>query len=205
MKISAIRQQQKQKNRYSVYVDAVYAFSLSEDALLESGIVPGIEIDTRQLKAYKQLSADDKIQASTFRYAAQRPHSEWELRQYLRRKEASEPVTEKIVAKLIRIGLINDESFAKLWVENRRLLKPVSRRKLALELKQKHIEHALIDTVLKGDDQVTDERVVLHQLILKKQGRYADRQKLMQYLARQGFGFDDIKTVLSEIDSETES
>lgn len=201
MKITAIRQQLKQTDRYSIYVDGAYAFSLSEGALLESGLASGKEIDASQLKTYKQLSADDKLQGAAFRYVAQRPRSDWEMRQYLRRKCAAEPVIEKIMQKLLRIGLINDEAYAKMWIENRRLLKPVSRRKLALELAQKRLEQSVIDAALSADDEVTDERQTLRNLIVKKQARYADRHKLMQYLARQGFGYDDIKSVLSEIDA----
>ena len=60
MKVTGIRQQQKRADRYSFYVDGAYAFSLSESALLESGLVSGQELDQQALEQYKQLSQDDK-------------------------------------------------------------------------------------------------------------------------------------------------
>jgi SOS response regulatory protein OraA/RecX len=69
-----------------------------------------------------------------------------------------------------------------------------------LELKQKHINEDIIREVL--DEDETDERDQLRTLVAKKRSRYPDDQKLMQYLARQGFGFDDIKSVLREIDED---
>jgi regulatory protein len=81
-------------------------------------------------------------------------------------------------------------------VESRRLLKATSKRKLAMELKQKRIAEDIITQVLAEDE--TDERHVLRDLIAKKrtQTRYQDEQKLLAYLMRQGFNYDDIKAAL---------
>jgi SOS response regulatory protein OraA/RecX len=47
-------------------------------------------------------------------------------------------------------------------------------------------------------DEPHHEEQALQELITKKrrQLRYQDSQKLMQYLARQGFGYEDIKSAL---------
>jgi regulatory protein len=198
MKITAIKQQEKRKDRYSIFVDGKYAFSLGEQALLDARLASGQEIDKEQLKAYKQLSADDKAYGNALRYAVMRPRSTWELRDYLRRKQVEEPVAEKIITRLMSLHLLDDEAFARIWVENRRLLKPTSRRKLSAELQQKHVASDIIDRVLAEDREQTDERQVLRDLIARKKARYPDQQKLMQYLARQGYAYDDIKSVLEE-------
>jgi regulatory protein len=106
---------------------------------------------------------------------------------------------EKILNKLSINGYVNDEQFAKRWVENRRLMKATSRRKLMMELKQKRIPNDIIDKVLADDKDQVNEREVLKELIEKKRQRYPDHLKLMQYLARQGYNYDDIKSALSEL------
>lgn len=118
----------------------------------------------------------------------------WELRDYLRRKLADEITAGTILAKLQGLGMADDLAFAKAWVANRRLLKPVSKRRLVAELTQKRVPKDIITTVLDDDD--TDERQTLRTLIAKKRSRYDDPQKLMAYLARQGFGYDDIKAAM---------
>lgn len=198
MKITAIKQQEKRKDRYSVFVDEKYAFSLSESALLESRLVSGQEIDKEQLKAYKKLSADDKAYGNALRYVTMRPRSEWEMRDYLRRKQVEEPVANTIIERIQNLNLLDDEAFARTWVENRRLLKPTSRRKLAMELKQKRVSEQVIERVLAEDREETDERQVLRELVERKRKRYPDETKLMQYLARQGYSYDDIKSVLED-------
>lgn len=198
MKITAIRQQERLKGRYSVFVDEKYAFSLSADALLEEKLVNGQEIDGAQLKAYKKLSADDKAYNLALAYVARRLRSHWELTDYFRRKGYDEALREQLMARLMQLGWVDDKKFAEAWVRNRRLLKPVSRRRLMAELRQKRIADDIASEVLAEDE--ADEQSVLRELIgrKRKQTRYQDPQKLMAYLARQGFSYDDIKAALSE-------
>ncbi len=195
MKITTIKRQVKWPNRYSIYIDGVFAFGLSESGLLQAGIATGQEIDSRQRKALQEMAAGDKAYGSALRYVTMRPRSEWELRTYLQRKTIDALSIQVIVERLAAIGLLDDTAFARSWVANRRLLKPTSIRKLRLELKQKHVAAHIIDQTLHDDE--TNERDVIRVLIAKKQARYPDQVKLMQYLARQGFSYDDIKTSLS--------
>jgi regulatory protein len=196
MKITAIQQQAKRKDRYSIFIDGVYAFSLSEAGLIESKLASGQEIDKSELKKLKKTAGLDKAYGNALRYVAMRPRSEWELQDYFRRKGIDEDAATQIANRLRSAGLLDDGAFARAWVANRRLLKSTSKRRLKLELKQKRIAEDIIDTVLQEDE--TDDRQALRELIEKKRARYPDEQKLMQYLARQGFSFDDIKASLQD-------
>ncbi|HET6924654.1 MAG TPA: RecX family transcriptional regulator [Candidatus Saccharimonadales bacterium] len=198
MIVTAIKQQVRQKGRYSVFVEGKYSFSLSDSALLESKLVIGQELTGEEVKRFKQLSGDDKLQSMALRYAAMRPRSTWEMEQYLKRKKAAPLLHQQILSKLSNLNLLDDRSFAESWVASRRLLKPVSYRRLQAELRAKHVPDEVITEVLAGDE--TDERTTLRDLVARKrkQSKYQDQTKLMQYLARQGFSYDDIKSVLSE-------
>lgn len=198
MKITVIKQQERLKGRYSIYVDEKYAFSLSADALLEEKLVPGQDIDEPQLKAYKKLSQDDKVYGLALAYVARRMRSRWEIEDYFRRKKYEVELSQQLLQKLEKLGLVDDRKFAEAWVRNRRLLKSTSKRRLMQELRQKRIADDIIELVLQTDE--TDERQVLRELIERKrrQTKYQDNLKLMQYLARQGFSYDDIKNALSD-------
>lgn len=200
MTITAIKQQVKRQDRYSVFVDGKYAFSLSEGGLLESRLASGQEIDAARLAELKRAAGLDKAYGNALRYVALRPRSEWELAEYFRRKGVDEAAAAEITARLRSLDLLDDLAFARAWVANRRLLKHTSKRRLALELKQKHVTEDAIQAVLAADE--TDEREQLRVLIAKKRARYPDQRKLMQYLARQGFGYDDIQAVLAEADTD---
>jgi len=203
LKVTRITQQEKQRDRYSIFIDDKYAFSLSEGALLESKLAVGQELDKAALKQWKQVSADDKIYNQALRYAAVRLRSTWEMEQYLRRKDASPPLVEIILNKLSIIDLLNDEAFARAWMANRRLLRPTSTRKLQQELRVKRVADEVIEAVL-SEEATGDDLTALREVVVKKRNlpKYrADPMKLMNYLARQGFSYGDIKDVLAEYDS----
>lgn len=196
MKITDIKQQVKRQGRYSIFVDEKYAFSLSENALLEQKIRIGQEVTKDELQGYKDASKFDKAYNLTLAYVARRRRSEWELRDYFRRKEIDEEAGEQILERLRNYGYVDDAAFAQSWVENRRLLKPVSRWRLVMELRQKYIADDIVRQVLEGDE--ISDRDTLRDMVerKRKQSRYQDDTKLMQYLVRQGYNYDDIKSVL---------
>ena len=200
MKITSIKQQVKLTNRYSVYIDGAYSFSLSETALIETKISSGKELDSDQLESYKKLSADDKLYNRALRYVAMRQRSVWEATDYLKRKGAAPEAIEYCIAKLLDLRLLDDFAYARSFVRDRRLLRSSSKRKLLMELRKKRVDSAAIDAALAEDE--TDDTSAIRQLIGKKrrQLKYQDNDKLMQYLARQGFSYGDIKTALSAND-----
>lgn len=197
MKITAIKAQVKNPNRVSIYVDEKYAFSLNHAQLLDQRLKTGLELDQARLDELKHASEQGKAYDRALNYVMIRPRSIREMQQYARRKEWSPEDAQAIIDKLITRNYLNDRSFARAWVESRKLTKNYSVRKLRLELKQKGVAEETINEVLEGS--AYNEQAALKAVIAKKQklSRYKnDPQKLMQYLARQGFSYDDIKSNL---------
>lgn len=198
MKVTRIVQQQKRADRYSIFVDEKYAFSLSETALLENKLASGQELTAEQVAEYKQKSSDDKLYNLALRWAALRPRGEGEARDYLKRKEAPAPLAEQITNKLKELGLVNDQQLAEAYIRDSQVLRPAPRRKISAKLKQKRVPEEVINITL--DEVGHDEHAVLREVITKKrrQNKYQDDEKLMAYLARQGFNYSDIKDALAE-------
>ena len=193
MKISSIKKQVKRTDRYSVYVDGEYIFSLSETALLESGLFVGRLVTADELGELKDTSKRDKAYNQALGQIARRARSEWEIRSYLKRKEYDPELIDQIVGRLYKAKLLDDVAFAKMWIENRRLLKATSKRRLQQELRQKRISDEIINKSIAEDD--TDDSQVLKDLVSRKRKilRYQDDTKLIQYLIRQGYNYDDVK------------
>ncbi len=202
MKVTRIVRQLKNQDRCSIYIDGDYCFSLSSNALLESKLSVGDELDDQGIASYKALSEIDKIYGRVLALISRRMRSTWEIQDYLKRKNVVNESSAIILNKLTKLGYVDDEDFARRWVESRRLLKSVSLRKLRLELMAKHVPGEIIDRVLQADE--TNETDVLKELVIKKRSmsHYQDDQKLMQYLTRQGFNYSDIKDVLQRIEIE---
>lgn len=196
MKITKITEQLKSSSRYSVFVDDKYAFSLSDTALLASGIASGQAISEAELAKLRKLSLDDKAYAKTLRFAAMRQRTNWEVCQYMARLDVSPPLVETILNKLTDVGLLDDYKYAVSFVKDHRLLRSSSRRKIIYELQKKHISEGVIQQAL--TDAQEDDTSALRELIVKKrrQLKYKDDIKLAQYLGRQGFNYSDIKDAL---------
>lgn len=201
-KITAIKQQVKRQDRYSIYVDGKYLFSFSESELLASGLRINQELSDQELLGLRDQAVLDKAYDRTLNLISHRPRSEWELRDYMKRKDYDEDVVTQTIDRLRERGHVNDYDFAQRWVATRRLLKSTSKMRLSQELRQKRIADDIIQQVLADDE--TDETQVLRELVARKrkQAKYQDNLKLMQYLSRQGFGYDAIKSVLSESEEE---
>lgn len=202
MKISKISQQLKQTNRYSIFIDDEYSFSLSETALLESGLASNRELTPQEIADFKQLSKDDKVYGLALKYVAMRQHTIWEVRSYMERKGASPQLAEQVIAKLMKLGLLDDYKYAESFARDRRLLRSSSRRKIVAELRKKRVADSAIQAALGSEND--DELSALGDMIARKrrQTKYQDDLKLMQYLARQGFGYDDIKRAMNSNDED---
>lgn len=194
MKITAIKRQVRDRGRYSIFVEGKYSFSLGEGALLESRITLGQELTDKDISKLRQLADTDKLYNNVLGYLALRPRSTWEVESYLRRKKAPPSLSESILNKLSNNKLLDDVSFAESFVRSRRATRPTSARKLQFELQQKHVSKSVIQRVLAEEEDGVESNA-LAQLVAKKrqQSRYQDDVKLMQYLVRQGFSYDDVK------------
>ena len=105
-------------------------------------------------------------------------------------------ITERVFDRLVDRSHIDDESFAKYWVENRNLTKGTSIRKLAAELRLKGVDGSIINAVLDDSERSDDDE--LQKIITKKRARYSDDSKFKAYLARLGFSYDDITRALAD-------
>lgn len=211
MKITGISAQVKNKDRVNIMVDGKYRFSLDIYQYADLGIRVGKEYTDEQLTELETESQFGKTYARALEYCLMRPHSGKEMRDYLYRKTrdtrtktgevkkgVSPDITTRVFDRLVEKGYIDDEKFTRYWVENRSLTKGVSRRKLQAELRSKGVESSIIERHLVESSRTDGDELL--KIITKKRPRYPDEQKLMQYLARQGFGYDDIKRALSNDD-----
>lgn len=198
MTITGIKSQVKNPERVSIYIDGAYYFSLTKNQLLDSKLRLNQEITEAEIADFKNLSDYGKLLEKTLNYLAIRPRSRRELVDYFWRKKIDDSQKTKILDFLESKNYINDAEFAKAWVRSRQLTKLVSKKRLILELRQKGVADDCAQIALA--EYKHDDTGVLRDLIAKKrtQTRYKDPQKLMQYLARQGFSYDDIKFAMSQ-------
>ncbi len=207
MKITAISLQTRDKNRVNVSVDGKYRFSLDVSQIIDLGLKIGQDYSDAQLLEFETESQFGKLYGRALEYCLMRPHSAREVRDYLYRKTrpsrsktgelkpgVSSELTGRVFNRLVEKGYINDQKFAHYWIENRSLTKGSSQRKLVSELRSKGVETSIIEQILCETER--NDSLEIQKIIAQKRPKYPDDQKLMMYLARQGFNYDDIKSAL---------
>ena len=192
MRISKVSPAVKTAGRYNIYVDGKYSFSLDELQLVQNGLHSGLEISEAQLEQLKSESDFGKNYIRAVDLISRRLRSEREIRDYAFRKQWTKSNTERVVERLKARGYLNDQRFAELFFSSRHQSGRYSLKRIRLDLVKKGISSDIIDDLCRTNG----DSAALLKLIKKRINKYDDENKLIAYLARNGFRYDDIKAAL---------
>lgn len=197
MKITAIKQQVKNPERVSVFLDGTYRFSLTIDQLLSEKLKRGAELDEAELKRLLKLSADGKLRMRVIEWLLGRPHSERELRDYLRRKQADTEFADELVLEMQRRKYQDDGVFAR-WFADMRRRRQKSDRFIMNELRAKGVSEDIIRDAVQEPEYSEADRLRAVYEKKKHVSRYHEREKMTRYLLSQGYSYDSIKALLED-------
>ena len=200
MKITAIKQQVKNSERVSVFVDGKYSFSLTLDQLIDQMLKKDLELDEGRVKNLKKLSDEGKIRARTLEWLLNRPHSERELRDYLFKKKCEKELIDALVEEFKDRKYLDDDAFTRWFIDVRKR-KNKSKRAIESELRSKGVSPVTIQSIVTETETNGGEKDSLITLVnkLSSRTRYKDETKLIAYLISKGFRYSDIREVLNEL------
>lgn len=193
MRVTDVTPQQRSDHRINIFLDGKYWVSLDIVQLVELGVKVGTEIDKPTKKRIEEESDFGKAYAAALNLLSIRLRSTREINEYGRRKKWDPLMTSRVIERLQQKGYLDDAHFAARWADSRQHLKPMSKRRVALELKQKGVSHEEVQSAL----EQYDDTAALKRVFRKKQNKYTDPQKMTEYLLRQGFEYSAIKELLS--------
>lgn len=166
------------------------------------------------MKKPRSTSSPDDPEAARqycLRLLSGRPRTQAELGEAMRRKGFAEDIVAEILDRYAEVGMIDDEVFARAWVDSRHRGRGLSKRALAGELRRKGVEAEFVDAAVETVSD-EDERAAALELARRRYrslaGQPADAvlRKLVGMLARKGYGagvaIPVVKQVLAEAESE---
>ena len=196
--ITALVVQKRNKERVNVYLDGEFVFGLAMIEALK--LHKGQKLSDEDIARLKALDEIEKAHERALNYLSYRPRSVDEVRRNLLEKYP-ETAVEAVIERLERAGLLNDQEFARFWVENRDRFKPRSERALRYELRQKGISDADIDLALDALDEEDAARRAAEDRA--RRYRNADeetfRKRMSDFLARRGFSYGIIRDVVDQL------
>jgi regulatory protein len=145
-----------------------------------------------------------KAKDTAYRFLAYRPRSKEEVLRKLRSRDFSEKTIQEVVKTLEEYGYIDDTEFASGWTRYRLKNRPVGKRRLKSELREKGISSGVIEKAL-SDSYKKDEFEVAKELAAKKVLAYRGLEKkviqrrLYGFLTRRGFSFETSRNVVFDI------
>lgn len=154
----------------------------------------------------KKILNLDETKEKALRLLEFRSHSEFELKEKLKRAGAVEENIDTVFEFCREYGFVNDERYAKGKAVELQRLKKYGRHRIIMELKHKGISSDLIDIAL--CELEDDECDALYPLVKKKLGGNFEKKnidKCIRYFIYRGYSFGDIKTCVDRIKSEEES
>jgi regulatory protein len=197
--ITALTRQKRNAQRVNVFLDDEYAFSLED--VTAASLAIGQVLSEAQVAELRDTAEFELAKARALNYLTYRPRSSAELRRYLAGKGYSEEVAEQVVARLTELGLVDDDAFARYWVEQRQTFKPRSQLALRQELFQKGIDRVVIDEVVAELDDEEAARKAAASRATRLAGLPEEEflRRLGGYLQRRGFGYAVVDRVCREL------
>lgn len=215
MKITKISQQQKQSNRYSLFIDEEFFIGVDQEILIKYALHKDQVVDQDLLDKVKSAENDHKLYSAAINYLSYGMRSIKEMRDYLNKQkdkkenyDPSEEVIEETLERLIRQGYLNDLEYAKSYVRTNYTLKSKGPTVIQNELKVKKGINEM-DILEALDEYPVDEQNENIQKLAEKFIRTKKslppkmmRNKLYTHLISKGFDKDIVNQHMSELTFE---
>jgi regulatory protein len=152
-----------------------------------------------------EITDPSLVLEAALRFLEARQRSTVEVRTRLNRAGYRPDLVEGAIVRLTELGMLDDQAFARSWIESRDRARPRGERALRRELAIKGIDRAVIDaTIVERDADAPDADAAAARLLLERHARAlarvpdprARRQRAYALLARSGF---DSETAVAAI------
>ena len=141
----------------------------------------------------KSRNPEDAARQICLRLITIEPRTRAQLAQAMQRKQIPDHVAEGILDRFTEVGLIDDQAFARAWVESRHHSRGLSRRALSTELRRRGVDaddvREAVETLDLDQEAATARQIVDRKLRATRGQPFETRmRRLVGALARKGYG-----------------
>lgn len=203
-KITDMQIQKNNKARANVYVDGEFAFALEMLTVMKLGLKIGQEVSQDKLAEAIFDSEKSVAFERAVDYLGRGMKTCKQMRDYLEKKGYDKRVVEYVIDKLKEYRYVDDEAYAKLYVERNVATK--GDRRLKQELIQKGIAVSRAEQYAVTDDEqaLVNATRLAERYMKNKPTTLKSLQNLQRYLLGRGYGFDVVNTVVRSYKIETD-
>jgi regulatory protein len=198
--ITGIQVQKRNPDRVNIDLDGEYAFGLSR--IVAAWLYTGQRLTEEKINALCNEDGIEVAYQKALNLLSRKQRTSHEIQQKLVEKGYSSSQVEEVLIKLQHAGLIEDQKYAQMWVENRNSFHPRSQRLIRLELHHKGIANDEIEKALAGSAEDTELATQAALQQIRKYERLdweSFRKKLSAFLLRRGFSYGTVAPVVRSI------
>ncbi|MCM1043627.1 MAG: RecX family transcriptional regulator [Corallococcus sp.] len=200
--ITALEIQKKNKQRVNVYVDGEFLCGMEIVSALSAGLKVGKEVSPESLEA---AIFDSEVSAAFGKaadYLSRAMKTSRQMRDYLTQKGFAPKVVEETLAKLKGYRYIDDDVYARLYIEQNSASKGA--RRLKNELLQKGLSLVKAEEYSQtfADCDYGNAKRLAEKYMRGKQRDLKSLSGLQRYLLSRGYGYDVVNSLISEYRSD---
>ncbi len=190
--------------RFIITLDDEQELIMTPEIVLKYGITQDRTFSDKEFMHILEEDALRQAKDQAMRFLSNRQHSRLELFRKLRDKGFRTEIIDRTIDRLEEIDLINDQQFAKLYIQNELQLRPAGRTLLSQKLSRRGIPREIYEPLL--DEYVSQEielKIALN--ISEKFVRIHShlkgkilKDKMIRYLQGKGFRWEQIEIILND-------
>ena len=195
--ITDIKVQTKDKKRCNVFVDGEFSFALYIETAMKHGLKKDLAIDQSFIN---QILEEDSILYAFslgLKYVSRSLKTKKQVVTYLLNKGFNEKITYIVIDKLKEYNYINDEEYAKRYLEIRSSVegKRLSDYKLMMKgIKKSDIESAREDF---DDNSKESAKRIAEKKLKNREITKENLSKVYRYIIGKGFSYEDAEYAIS--------
>lgn len=179
-------------DKYRITLDNGTVIDIYEDVIIKNNLLYKKDIDINLLNQIENDNEYQKVYDMALKYIMVRLRSVNEIKVYLRKKNISLEVIDAVVDKLIKNNILNDDNFARAFIQDKLNFTSMGKYKLISELSILKVDNEIIDKYVNDiSDDVWCERIdKLINKYLKSKHKYSGnvlKNKIYMYLVNLGY------------------
>ena len=198
-----IKYEKKGNNNYKVYLSNGKTYLINEDVILKYKLLYKKEIDESLLSEIIKDNNNYDIYNKCVNYIGIRIRSISEIREFMQRKGVEADIIEKTIARLLNQKLLNDDAFAKAYINDKIKFSSLGPYRIAADLKKQHIDDITINKYL---DEITDKFLYdkitkqINKLIKSNHQKPNLKAKIYNNLINAGYDASMVIDIINEYD-----
>ncbi|MBM4166399.1 MAG: hypothetical protein FJ218_05725 [Ignavibacteria bacterium] len=206
MIVTEIKKKQN-ADEYEINSDGVLLCTVSIGALTQFGLHTGDEISRNTIEKINSEYNYNTAYNEALKFLSRSMRTEYEVTTKLRSKKISIDTIKKVVFRLKKNNLLDDEKYASQFVAEKFQFRKVGKKFLQKQLLQKRISKEIIQSALQTISEEEEfeqalklaERKFQNISSLSPEDLIKEQRTMFQYLHNRGFAFSICRNVLSKI------